>query len=80
MVKFLRKLGMLRNFGTDWWHESLHFCRLGLDFYHLSENVHRCRREVFGEKDESGQKWAREAVQAGFEFAGGGRGRVVQSS
>ncbi len=24
---------------------------LGLDFYHLSENVHRCRRAVFGEQN-----------------------------
>lgn len=31
---------------------------LGLDFYHLSENVHRCRRSVFGEKAEEGKTWA----------------------
>jgi hypothetical protein len=31
---------------------------LGLDFYHLSENVHRCRRRVFGEDDAAGQTWA----------------------
>ncbi len=31
---------------------------LGLDFYHLSENVHRCRRLVFGEKHEAGTAWA----------------------
>lgn len=31
---------------------------LGLDFYHLSENVHRCRRAVFGEKNEAGTAWA----------------------
>lgn len=31
---------------------------LGLDFYHLSENVHRCRRAVFGEKAAEGQTWA----------------------
>lgn len=30
---------------------------LGLDFYHLSENVHRCRRIVFGEQD-AGTAWA----------------------
>jgi hypothetical protein len=29
---------------------------LGLDFYHLAENVHRCRRKVFGE-EEAGQDW-----------------------
>lgn len=31
---------------------------LGLDFYHLSENVHRCRRRVFGEDDAAGNDWA----------------------
>ena len=31
---------------------------LGLDFYHLSENVHRCRRSVFGEDEAAGQAWA----------------------
>jgi hypothetical protein len=31
---------------------------LGLDFYHLSENVHRCRRLVFGQKNEAGTSWA----------------------
>ena len=31
---------------------------LGLDFYHLSENIHRCRRKVFGDEDEAGKTWA----------------------
>lgn len=31
---------------------------LGLDFYHLAENVHRCRRKVFGENEAAGQDWA----------------------
>ncbi len=31
---------------------------LGLDFYHLSENVHRCRRCVFGDDDAAGHDWA----------------------
>ena len=31
---------------------------LGLDFYHLAENVHRCRRDVFGSDDADGQTWA----------------------
>lgn len=31
---------------------------LGLDFYHLAENVHRCRRVVFGAEDQAGQDWA----------------------
>ena len=30
---------------------------LGLDFYHLGENIHKCRRAVFGEDDAAGQKW-----------------------
>jgi hypothetical protein len=35
---------------------------LGLDFYHLSENVHRCRRKVFGEECEAGKTWADELM------------------
>jgi len=31
---------------------------LGLDFYHLSENVHRARRTVCGEESPDGQSWA----------------------
>jgi hypothetical protein len=31
---------------------------LGLDFYHLSENVHKTRREVYNEEDETGKEWA----------------------
>lgn len=31
---------------------------LGLDFYHLSENVHRCRRAAFGERTPAGTAWA----------------------
>lgn len=31
---------------------------LGLDFYHLSENVHRCRRAVFGSDEQAGNQWA----------------------
>ena len=31
---------------------------VGLDFYHLSENVHKTRRVVFGEENEAGQAWA----------------------
>jgi hypothetical protein len=30
---------------------------LGLDFYHLSENVHRARRQVYGEKHPVGDAW-----------------------
>ena len=31
---------------------------LGLDFYHLSENVHKARRAVYGEEDVTGGPWA----------------------
>lgn len=31
---------------------------LGLDFYHLSENIHRCRRGVFGDASPEGSAWA----------------------
>ena len=37
---------------------------LGLDFYHLSENVHKGRRGVFGETDLSGMMWAGEVLHA----------------
>jgi hypothetical protein len=35
---------------------------LGLDFYHLSENVHRARRKVFGEEAAEGKAWAAELL------------------
>ena len=35
---------------------------LGLDFYHLSENVHKARREIYGEDDEAGKQWAGELL------------------
>jgi hypothetical protein len=31
---------------------------IGLDFYHLSENVHRARRRVYGEENPQGTAWA----------------------
>jgi hypothetical protein len=31
---------------------------LGLDFYHLGENVHKARREIDGDDDETGKPWA----------------------
>jgi hypothetical protein len=30
---------------------------LGLDFYHLSDNVHKARRAVFGEQSDAGSNW-----------------------
>jgi len=35
---------------------------LGLDFYHLSENVHKARRRVFGDESEEGRRWAEETM------------------
>lgn len=37
---------------------------LGLDFYHLGENVHKARRIVFGEGDEAGKTWADEVLHS----------------
>lgn len=49
--------------GADWIRHQLEEAHvpldgLGLDFYHLAENVHRARRLVFGEQDPAGQQWA----------------------
>jgi hypothetical protein len=35
---------------------------IGLDFYHLGENVHKARRNIFGEEDETGQQKACELL------------------
>jgi len=37
--------------------QPLHLSGLGLDFYHLSQNVHRCRRAVYGEESAEGTAW-----------------------
>jgi hypothetical protein len=52
---------------------------LGLDFYHLSENVHRARRKVFGEDSVEGRAWADELMHV-FKHDGYGRAweRLVQ--
>jgi len=49
--------------GAIWIREQmeLHLAELdglGLDFYHLSENVHRARRKIFGEESAEGRAWA----------------------
>lgn len=49
--------------GAPWIRQQmeLHFGELdgfGLDYYHLSENVHRARRAVFGEESSEGRQWA----------------------
>ncbi|OWK36776.1 hypothetical protein [Fimbriiglobus ruber] len=38
--------------------QSLALDALGLDFYHLAENVHKARRAVYGETDAAGTTWA----------------------
>ncbi len=38
--------------------QSLPLDELGLDFYHLSENVHKARREIYGDDDAPGKEWA----------------------
>lgn len=55
--------------GAPWIREQLqlHLAELdglGLDFYHLGENVHRARRAVFGEKNAEGQAWADQLMHA----------------
>jgi len=49
--------------------EPLGLSGLGLDFYHLSENVHRCRRSVYGDENPDGEKWA-DALLHTFKHAG----------
>jgi hypothetical protein len=38
--------------------QSLPLDALGLDFYHLAENVHKARRDIYGEEAEAGKLWA----------------------
>jgi hypothetical protein len=53
--------------------QSLPLDALGLDFYHLSENVHKARREIYGEDDAAGKQWAGELLHVfkhdGYETA-----------
>lgn len=42
---------------------------VGLDFYHLSENVHQARRRVYGEENEAGTAWAGRILHV-FKHAG----------
>lgn len=42
---------------------------LGLDFYHLGENVHRCRRAVFGDTVPEGMIWSGELMHS-FKYEG----------
>ena len=42
--------------------QSLPLDALGLDFYHLAENVHKARRVVYAETEELGLAWAGEVL------------------
>ena len=49
--------------GADWIRnqigsQNLPMDAVGLDFYHLAENVHKARRSVFGDVDDEGMTWA----------------------
>lgn len=48
---------------------SLNLDGLGLDFWHFVENIHRCRREVFGATSADGEAWA-EALGECFRHEG----------
>jgi hypothetical protein len=53
--------------GAPWIREQLNYHLaeldgLGLDFFHLGENVHRARRVVFGEESAAGKTWADELM------------------
>jgi len=55
--------------GAPWIREQLQYHLaeldgLGLDFYHLGENVHRARRVVFGENSAEGKIWVDELMHA----------------
>lgn len=58
--------------GADWIlnqvrRQSLPLDACGLDFYHLAENVHKCRRAAFGDDDDRagpGMTWAGEVLHA----------------
>jgi hypothetical protein len=43
---------------------SLQLDALGLDFYHLAENVHKARRVIYGEEAETGKTWAGDVLHA----------------
>ena len=42
---------------------------VGLDFYHLSENIHKARRRVYGEENAAGDVWASRILHV-FKHAG----------
>lgn len=42
--------------------QRLPMTAVGLDFFHLAENVHKTRRIVFGEENEKGRRWAQDVL------------------
>ncbi|HZZ41521.1 MAG TPA: hypothetical protein VFE58_01165, partial [Tepidisphaeraceae bacterium] len=42
--------------------QSLPVTAVSLDFYHLAENVHKARRNCFGEEDPAGRAWAAQTL------------------
>lgn len=53
--------------GAPWIREQLQYHLaeldgLGLDFFHLGENVHRARRVVFGEESAEGKAWVEDVL------------------
>jgi hypothetical protein len=54
--------------GADWivkqMDKRLKLDAVGLDFYHLAENLHEARRQTFGLEDEAGKQWAGQALHA----------------
>lgn len=52
--------------GAPWIRNQIEFHGLteniGLDFYHLQENVQKARRSIFGEESQEGQRWVGELM------------------
>jgi hypothetical protein len=44
--------------------QSLPLDALGLDFFHLAENVQKARREIYGEDNEAGTQWATQILHS----------------
>jgi hypothetical protein len=44
--------------------QSLPLDALGLDFYHLGENVHKARREIYGDDAEAGKDWVGDVLHS----------------
>jgi len=53
--------------------QHLRLSGLGLDHYHFLENLHKCRRRVFGEQSAAGTTWVEDLIEKfthqGFEIA-----------